>query len=75
MNLHAKTEELLEAVFSVVSAVAITMQRCGNHVSVVTKPDATMEQLLKAVFSAWSMPCGYEWDKFQTESSLRKAGS
>jgi hypothetical protein len=60
MNQHAKTKELLEAAFSVVRAVAITMQRCSNHVSVATNPDATMEELLEAVFSAWSMPSGYE---------------
>jgi hypothetical protein len=70
MNQHAKTEELLEAVFSVVCAMVITMQRCNNHVSA-----ATMEELLEAVFAAWSMPSGYEWDKFRTESDVRKAGS
>jgi hypothetical protein len=70
MNKHAKTEELLEAVFSMVCAMVITMQRCNNHVSV-----ATMEELLEAVFAAWSMPSGYERDKFRTESVARKAGS
>jgi hypothetical protein len=42
---------------------------------VATNPDATMEELLEAVFSAWSMPSGYEWDKFRTESVVRKVGS
>jgi hypothetical protein len=53
-NQHT-TEELLEAVFSVVRAVTIAMQQRGKHVS------STTEEL----FSMWPMPQGYQWYKFR----------
>jgi hypothetical protein len=43
--------------FSVVRAAAVA------YVSAGTNPDATMEELLQAVFSARSMPRGYKQDE------------
>jgi hypothetical protein len=42
-NQHT-TEELLAAVFSVVSAEAVAMQRRRKHVSAATNPDTTLEE-------------------------------
>jgi hypothetical protein len=50
----------LEAVFSVVRAVSVAMQQRGKHISRATYPDATIEELLEAVFSAQSLPSGYQ---------------
>jgi hypothetical protein len=44
MNQHA-TEELLEALFSMVRAAAIATQRRGKHISAATYPDTTIEGL------------------------------
>jgi hypothetical protein len=51
------TEELLEAVFSVIRAAAVA------YVSAGTNPDATMEEFFKVVFSARSVPRGYKRDE------------
>jgi alkylhydroperoxidase/carboxymuconolactone decarboxylase family protein YurZ len=62
-NQHATTEELLEAVFSVVCATAIAIQHRGKHISAAMNPDRTMEELLEAVSSARSMRRGYTQDE------------
>jgi hypothetical protein len=69
-NQQATTEELLEAVFSVVRATAIATQRSGKLVSVATNPDATLEELLKSVFSARYGPRYYNWDGLEQRSQL-----
>jgi hypothetical protein len=53
-NQHATTEELLEAVFSVVHAATVATQQRGKHAS-------TTEER----FPTWSVPKGYEWDTFR----------
>jgi hypothetical protein len=50
---HTATEELLEAVFSVVRVTAIAMQPCGKHVC----------NNRRAVFSMWSVLRGYKRDE------------
>jgi hypothetical protein len=60
MNQHATTEELFEAVFSVVCTAAAVMQQCGKHVSAAMNQHSTIKELLAAVFSTWSMPRGYQ---------------
>jgi hypothetical protein len=52
-NQHATTEELLEAVFSVVrnGSVNTHLQQQFNYNN------------RRAVFSMWSMPRGYKWDE------------
>jgi hypothetical protein len=61
-NQHATTEEWLEAVFSVIRAMAIAMQWLGKHISVATNPDTTMEV---CVFY-WSVLRSYKWDELKT---------
>jgi hypothetical protein len=52
MNQHATTEELLEAVFSVVRTVVnMSLQEQLNYNN------------RRAVFSMWSMPKGYKRDE------------
>jgi hypothetical protein len=53
--MHATIEELSEVVFSVVRATTVAMQRHDKHAF------TTMEEL----FSMWSMPKGYQWNKFR----------
>jgi hypothetical protein len=56
---HTTTEELLEAVFSVIRAAAIASQRRGKRIFA-----ATVElNNRRAVFSTWSMPRGYKRDE------------
>jgi hypothetical protein len=44
-NQHTTREKLLEAVFSVICAMAVAMQQRGKHISVATNPDTTIEEL------------------------------
>jgi alkylhydroperoxidase/carboxymuconolactone decarboxylase family protein YurZ len=62
-NQHATTEELLEAVFSVVCVAAIAIHHHGKHVSAAMNPDGTMEELLDALFSARSVRKGCKQDE------------
>lgn len=69
-NQQPTTEELLEAVFSVVRSTAIATQRSGKLVSVATNPDATLDESLESVFSARYEPRYYNWDGLEQRSQL-----
>jgi hypothetical protein len=64
-NQYATTEELLEAVFSVICTAATAMQQHGKHVSAAMNQHSTIKELLETVFSSWSMPRCYKWDKLR----------
>jgi hypothetical protein len=55
MDMDATTEKQLEAVFSMVHTLTVTMKQRGKHAS------TTIEDL----FSTWSMPKGYQQNKFR----------
>jgi hypothetical protein len=56
---HATTDVLLEVAFPVVRAAAVV------YISVAMNQHSTAEELLEMVFSTWSVPRGYQWDKFR----------
>jgi hypothetical protein len=59
-----------EAMFSVVSAEFIAMQRCAKYISVVVNQHATIEG---AVFSVGAAPRIYNEDLRQLELELRES--
>jgi hypothetical protein len=56
---------MLGAVFSVIRAADVATQH-GKQIYAATNPDATMKELLEALFSARSAPNGYQRDKFRS---------
>jgi predicted hydrolase (HD superfamily) len=64
-NPHARTEKLLEVVFSVVHSTAIAKQRRSKHVSSAMNQHSTIEEMLETVLSTQTIPRGYQWDKFR----------
>jgi predicted hydrolase (HD superfamily) len=57
---HARTEELLEAVFSVVHYAAIAKQRRSKRVSAAMTQHSTIEEMLETVLSTKSVPRRYQ---------------
>jgi hypothetical protein len=49
-NQHTTAEEVLEAVFSVVHAAAVALQRRGKHISAATNQHSTIEELMERCF-------------------------
>jgi predicted hydrolase (HD superfamily) len=63
-NPHARIEELLEPVFSVVHSVAIAKQRRSKRVSSAMNQNSAIEEMLETVLSTQSIPKGFQWGKF-----------
>jgi hypothetical protein len=53
---------------------AIARQRRGKHVSAATNQHATIEGVLEAVFSVWSVPRLYSEDQREKLVTLHKLG-
>jgi hypothetical protein len=57
---------MLEAVFSVIRAAAVAMQRRGKHVSATMNQHSTIEELLETMLSTRSIPTVYQSLKFSS---------
>jgi hypothetical protein len=55
MDQHAATEELLEAVFSVVCTTAVAVQWHGKRICAAMNQHSAIEELLEMVFSPQSV--------------------